>query len=57
MTGQKGCFAILMRADPNNAVWESDEANNVSSKVVRLPFRHGPQGCPRYDPAPPAVDS
>ncbi|HVW17635.1 MAG TPA: hypothetical protein VHB30_05255 [Solirubrobacteraceae bacterium] len=53
VTGRRGCFAILMRADPNGTVWEADEANNASSKVVRLPFRHGAQRCPRYDPRPP----
>jgi hypothetical protein len=53
VTGQKGCFVILHRADPLNTVMEEREDNNVSSKVVRLPFRHGPQRCPRFDPAPP----
>lgn len=55
VTGQKGCFAIVHRADPNNTVLEEDESNNTSSKVVRLPFRHGPQGCPPFDPTAPPV--
>ncbi len=58
VTGQRGCFAILHRADPLNHVREEREDNNVAAKVVRLPFRHGPQRCPRYDggaaPAEPA---
>jgi hypothetical protein len=53
VTGQRGCFVILHRADPLNTVMEEREDNNVSSKVVRLPFRHGPQRCPRFDPTPP----
>lgn len=50
VTGQKGCFAIVHRADPLNHVWEEREDNNTASKVVRLPFRHGPQRCPALSP-------
>jgi hypothetical protein len=53
VTGQRGCFAIVHRADPTNTVWESDETNNTAAKVVRLPFRHGAQSCPPLDPAAP----
>ena len=55
VTGQKGCFVIIHRADPNNWVLEQNEDNNTSSKVVRLPFRHGDQRCPRFDPTAPPV--
>ena len=53
VTGQKGCFVIIHRADPNDTVREKREDNNTSSKVVRLPFRHGVQTCPRFDPTTP----
>jgi hypothetical protein len=51
VTGLRGCFVILHRADPANHVIEIDEANNVSSRVVRLPYKPGAQRCPRYLPA------
>jgi hypothetical protein len=51
VTGLSGCFAIVQRVDPLHRVFESNEANNVSSRIVRLPFKPGPQRCPR--PAPP----
>jgi hypothetical protein len=38
VTGLRGCFAYVHTADPGNAVWETDEDNNVSQVVVRLPF-------------------
>lgn len=53
ITGQKGCFAIVQRADPLGTVLELREDNNTVSKVVRLPFRHGPQRCPPFDPTVP----
>lgn len=46
VTGRKGCFAIVHRVDPKNAVHELDETNNASSITVRLPYRRGPQRCP-----------
>jgi hypothetical protein len=52
VTGLTGCFAVVHRADPGNHIFESNEANNVSSKIVRLPFRPGPQHCPRLAPTP-----
>ncbi|MGZ8634260.1 MAG: hypothetical protein ACXWZZ_10480, partial [Solirubrobacteraceae bacterium] len=37
---------------------KSNEANNVSSKIVRVPFNPGAQHCPRRaPPAPPAPAS
>lgn len=53
VTGLAGCFVVLQRADPQNRIIESNEANNVSSRVGRLPYRPGAQGCPVY--VPPAV--
>ena len=47
VTGLSGCFAVVHRADPGNGIFESNEANNVSSKIVRLPYKPGPQRCPR----------
>ena len=52
VTGLSGCFAVVHRADPGNGIFESNEANNVSSKIVRLPYKPGPQHCPRAAPAP-----
>ena len=54
VTGLRGCFAVVQRADPGNGIFESNEANNVSSKIVRLPYKPGPQRCPRAAPTPPA---
>jgi Lysyl oxidase len=51
VTGLTGCFAVVHRVDPLHHIFESNETNNVSSKIVRLPFKPGPQHCPR--PAPP----
>jgi hypothetical protein len=47
VSGLTGCFAVVHRVDPERHMFESNEANNVSSKIVRLPFRPGPQRCPR----------
>jgi hypothetical protein len=47
VTGRRGCFSIIHRADPRNGIWELDEGNNASSITVRLPYRPGPQRCPR----------
>lgn len=48
VTGLRGCFAYVHTADPGNAIHESDESNNVSQVIVRLPFRRSsPRGnCP-----------
>ena len=53
VTGLRGCYAIVQRVDPANHIFEISEANNVSSKIVRLPYKPGPQRCPRPAPAPP----
>ena len=50
VTGLSGCFVVRHVADPQNHVLESNENNNVSVRVVRLPYRPGRQGCPRYTP-------
>jgi hypothetical protein len=50
VTGLRGCFVVLHRADPEHHILELDETNNVSAKVVRLPFEPGAQDCPRYAP-------
>ncbi|HEX7300072.1 MAG TPA: hypothetical protein VF257_13825 [Solirubrobacteraceae bacterium] len=51
VTGLSGCFALVHRVDPAHHILESNEANNVSSKIVRLPFKPGAQHCPRKAPA------
>lgn len=48
VTGSHGCYAVVQRADPLNHVMETREGDNVSVRVVRLPYRPGPQRCPRY---------
>lgn len=45
VTGLRGCFAYVHRADPKNRIWESNEGNNDSQRIVRLPW--GSKGkCP-----------
>jgi hypothetical protein len=51
VTGLRGCFVVRHVADPQNHILESNEANNVSVRVVRLPYKPGRQGCPAYVPA------
>lgn len=43
--GLRGCFAFVMRVDPRNLLFESNERNNRSVRIVRLPYRDGPQRC------------
>ncbi|MGA7396282.1 MAG: lysyl oxidase family protein [Solirubrobacterales bacterium] len=46
VTGLKGCFAYLLRLDPFDSLIELEKKNNVSQKIVRLPFRKGrPSRC------------
>jgi len=52
VTGLEGCFAVVQRVDPDHHILESNEANNVSSSIVRLPYKPGPQRCPRPAPVP-----
>jgi len=48
VTGRSGCFVIVHRADPLNHVMETNENDNTSHRVVRLPYRPGAQRCPAY---------
>jgi len=43
--GLRGCFAFLMIVDPNGLLYESNETDNTSRLLVRLPYRPGPQHC------------
>lgn len=45
VTGLKGCFAYVHVADPYNHVFESNESNNVSQTIVRLPYTGSRSGC------------
>jgi hypothetical protein len=45
VAGLRGCYAFVMRVDPQNLLFESNESNNRSARVVRLPYRDGPQHC------------
>jgi hypothetical protein len=42
--GLRGCFALVMRVDPQGLLFESNEGDNSSQRLVRLPFR-GDIGC------------
>jgi hypothetical protein len=53
VTGLAGCFVIRHVADPLNHVLESNENDNVSVRLVRLPYKPGAQGCPAFVPGPP----
>jgi hypothetical protein len=49
VTGLKGCFAFVHRADPLGELVEDREDNNIGVRTVRLPPRRGsvaPRGCP-----------
>ena len=45
VSGLRGCYAFVMRVDPQNLLFESNESNNRSVRIVRLPYRDGPQNC------------
>lgn len=45
VSGLRGCFAFVMRVDPRDLLYESNERNNRSVRIVRLPYRDGPQRC------------
>jgi hypothetical protein len=45
VSGLRGCFAFVMQVDPLNLLFEEDEGNNRSVRIVRLPYRDGPQHC------------
>ncbi len=44
VTGLRGCFAFVMKVDPRNLLVESNERDNSSKRLVRLPYR-GEPGC------------
>ncbi|MDX6658482.1 MAG: hypothetical protein QOH62_3275 [Solirubrobacteraceae bacterium] len=49
ITGLKGCFAFVHRADPLGKIAEESDGNNVGVRHIRLPPVHGsvaPRGCP-----------
>ena len=45
VAGLRGCYAFVMRVDPLNLLFESNERNNRSVRIVRLPYSPGPQHC------------
>jgi hypothetical protein len=44
VAGLRGCFAFTMTVDPQQLLFESNEGDNSSQRLVRLPFR-GNRGC------------
>lgn len=44
VTGLRGCFLFTMTVDPKQLLYESDERDNSSSRLVRLPYP-GEPGC------------
>lgn len=52
VSGLRGCFAYVHVADPLNVIYESNEDDNMSSVVVRLPFTGSNAGCPGARPIP-----
>jgi Lysyl oxidase len=45
VSGLRGCFAFVMRVDPQNLFYEENERDNRSMRIVRLPYHDGPQHC------------
>jgi hypothetical protein len=45
VTGLRGCFAYVLIADPLDLLYEQNEGNNRTRRIVRLPYRDGPQNC------------
>ncbi|HEU4904882.1 MAG TPA: lysyl oxidase family protein [Solirubrobacterales bacterium] len=45
VTGLRGCYAFVMRVDPENHLYESREDNNRSVRIVRLPQLEGARRC------------
>jgi len=45
VTGLRGCYAFVMQVDPENHIYESDEDNNRSVRIVRLPGLEGARRC------------
>ena len=54
VTGLRGCFAYVHTADPGNGVYESNEHDNKSQVIVRLPYDSSNRraGCPGHDRGP-----
>jgi Lysyl oxidase len=44
VAGLRGCFAFTMTVDPQHLLYESNEEDNTSQRLVRLPFTGG-NGC------------
>jgi len=44
VAGLRGCFAFVMKVDPQGLLYESNETDNASRRLVRLPYR-GDRGC------------
>jgi hypothetical protein len=44
VAGLRGCFAYRMIVDPKNHLFESNENDNMSQRLVRLPYK-GEPGC------------
>ncbi len=44
VSGLRGCFAFTMTVDPKELLFESNENDNTSRRLVRLPYR-GQPGC------------
>src|SRR5258707_10434515 len=44
VSGLRGCFAFTMIVDPKELLFESNERDNTSRRLVRLPYR-GQPGC------------
>jgi hypothetical protein len=44
VAGLRGCFAFTMTVDPKHLLYESNERDNTSQRLVRLPFQ-GEGGC------------
>ena len=42
VAGLRGCFAFEMTVDPQQNLFESNENDNTSARLVRLPYRDGP---------------
>lgn len=47
VTGLRGCFAYVHIADPTNVIYESNEDDNRTLTIVRLPYTGSARGCPR----------
>jgi hypothetical protein len=58
VTGLRGCFAYGFHVDPLNGIYESNEDNNESQVIVRLPWKGaGNRGCPGHSRGPSSTGS